>query len=210
MADWTLEQVYRDFWSRPLSYPLLRMYGDFMDIRRYDRMPFYFAPLGGQVVSYEDRIINLLDWAVDAHEEARNTEDRNRDFYQRAVYCQKNYLRYQNDTVCNLMYDVQAPRPVYDKINATVDRGNFAFYLSAAAVHAASFMYMSFFFRYRRVTALPTLAIGSAYYIFFENVNNIMYKLIVDRPVLQTTRRLGFAAQAQPVGTAKNRGLNYI
>ena len=98
------------------------------------------------------------------------------------------------------MFDVQAPKPVYDKVNATVDRANFMFYASSATVHALSFMYLSFFFRYRRVTALPTVAIGSAYYIFFENVNNILYKTIVDRQVLRETRRLGFAAQAQPVG----------
>ena len=106
MGDWTLEQVYRDFWSRPLSYPLLRVYSDFMNIKRYDRMPFYFAPVGGKVVNYEDRIINYMDWLVDAHEEARNREDRNRTFYDRSVYAKNNYLRYQNDTVCNMMFDV--------------------------------------------------------------------------------------------------------
>ena len=55
-------------------------------------------------------------------------------------------------------------------------------------------MYLSFFFRYRRVGAIPTLAIGAAYYVFFENANNIMYKLIVDRAVLGQTRRLGYEA----------------
>ena len=210
MSDWTLEQVYRDFWSRPLSYPLLRVYGSFMNIRRYDKMPFYFAPAAGKVVNYEDLFLNYVNWMVDAHEEARNPEDRNRNFYERAVYAKDNYLRYQNDTVCNLMLDVQAPRPVYDKINATVDRANKWFYASCAVLHAASFMYLSFFFRYRRVTAMPTLAIGSAYYVFFENANNIMYKLIVDKAVLHETRRLGFEAYAQPVGQPLNRGLNYI
>jgi hypothetical protein len=52
-----------------------------MNIKRYDRMPFYIAPAAGKVVNYEDKLINLLDWAVDAHEEARNKEDRNRSFY---------------------------------------------------------------------------------------------------------------------------------
>ena len=86
MGDWTAEQVYRDFWGRPVAYPLLRVYSAFMNIKRYDRMPYYIAPAAGEVVNYEDEIIDRLDWMVDAHEEARNTEDRNRSFYQRAVY----------------------------------------------------------------------------------------------------------------------------
>ena len=81
MADWTFEQLYRDFWSRPVTYPLMNAYNKFMSIKRYDRMPFYIAPAAGQVVNYEDKILNYVDWLVDAHEEARNTEDRNRNFY---------------------------------------------------------------------------------------------------------------------------------
>lgn len=161
-------------------------------------------------MDYEDRLIAYLDWLVDAHEEARNKSDHNRDFYSRAVYCFDNYLRYQNDTVCNLMFDVQASRPAYDKVNATVDRQNRIFYASCAALHCTTFMYLSFFFRYRRITALPTLAIAAAYYTFFENANNIMYKLIVDRPVIRAARQFGYEAQVQPVGQPKNRGLNYI
>ena len=107
------------------------------------------------------------------------------------------------------MFDVKAPRPVYDKINGTIDRQNKMFYASATALHAASFMYLSFFFRYRRVSLVPTLAISAAYYIFFENANNILYKLIVDRAVIRETRNLGFGAQVQPVGQPKNRGLNF-
>ena len=71
-------------------------------------------------------------------------------------------------------------------------------------------MYLSYFFRYRRVSLVPTLAIASAYYVFFENANNIMYKLIVDREVIRQARALGLSAQVQPVGTFKNRGLNYV
>lgn len=105
MGDWTIEQMYRDFWNRPLAYPLLRTYNSFMNIKRYDRMPFYIAPAAGKVVNYEDKLINLIDWGVDAHEEARNKDDTNRSFYQRAVYVYNNYMRYQNDTICNLMFD---------------------------------------------------------------------------------------------------------
>ncbi len=73
MGDWTFEQMSRDFWSRPLGYPFLRAYSQFMNIKRYDRMPFYIAPAAGKVVDYEDMAINYLDWLVDAHEEGRNT-----------------------------------------------------------------------------------------------------------------------------------------
>ena len=48
------------------------------------------------------------------------------------------------------------------------------FYLSATAVHVTGFMYLSYFFRYRRVGFLPILAISTAYYTAFENLNNIL------------------------------------
>lgn len=44
-------------------------------------MPFYFYPQGVSVVKIEDKLLNLADWAVDAHEESRNPNDRNRNFY---------------------------------------------------------------------------------------------------------------------------------
>ena len=99
-----------------------------------------------------------------------------------------------------MMFDVQASRAAYDKINATVDQRNRIYYASVAAFHSVAFMYTSFFFRYRRITALPTVAIATAYYIFFENANNIMYKLIVDKEVIRQARALGHEAQVQPVG----------
>lgn len=107
---WNAEQLYRDFWNRPLGYPLLVLYNCFMGIRRYDRMPFYFAPIGTKVVSFEDRVIKKLDFMVDAHEEPRNINDVNRNFYERTNYVIRNYLRYQNDTMCNIMFDTQATR----------------------------------------------------------------------------------------------------
>lgn len=80
-SDWSWQAIYRDFWNRPLGYPLLSLYERFMNIKRYDRMPFYFAPIGTGVVNYEDEILNFLDYVVDAHEEARNPMDKNRNFY---------------------------------------------------------------------------------------------------------------------------------
>ena len=69
------------------------------------------------------------------------------------------------------------------------------FYLTASATHILGFMYMSFFFRYRRITFLPTLAIGSAYYCAFGNINNLLYKLIVDKAVIKEARKLGYETQ---------------
>ena len=50
------------------------------------------------------------------------------------------------------------------------------FYLTATAVHVTGFMYLSYFFRYRRVGFLPILAISTAYYTAFENLNTLLYK----------------------------------
>ena len=65
-----------------------------MNIKRYDKMPFYFAPVGEGVVHYEDELFKRIDYFVDAHEEARNPEDKNRNFYERTNYVFRNFLRY--------------------------------------------------------------------------------------------------------------------
>ena len=79
-----------------------------------------------------------------------------------------------------------------------------------SAFHSIGFMYMAYFFRFRRVTLTPALLISSAYYYFFTKTNNMAYKLIVDRQVLKLARQSGHGSHAQPVGHFKNRGLNYI
>lgn len=208
MADW--QTLWRDWSERPLAFPLFSLYRSFMDIRRYEHMPFYFYPQGVNVVALQDRLINVADWAFDAHEEGRNPCDLNRSFYARSVYVMKNFLRYQNSTMCNVMFDTQASRRQYARLNSVISQQNLIFYLSAAAVHMTGFAYMSYFFRYRRVGFLPILAISSAYYCAFESVNNTLYKLIVDKPVLATARSLGLHAHAQPCGQRKNRGFNYV
>ena len=93
-SNWDWQTLYRDFWNRPLGTPFLAIYSQIMNIRRYDKMPFYFAPVGTHVVDYEDKIINFVDYLVDAHEEARNPMDKNRNFYQRTNYVIRNFLRY--------------------------------------------------------------------------------------------------------------------
>ena len=210
MADWSFATIWRDLQERPLAYPLFRLYGAFMDIKRYDAFPFYIQPWVRSGVNREEQIINLLDWLCDAHEESRNTADKNKSFYMRAVYTYNNFLRYQNDTVRNVMFDTKAPKQAYDRLNSVISQQNLLFYLSASAFHTLGFIYTSFFFRYRRITLVPTLLIGTAYFCLFENINNILYKVIVDKKVLEEARTLGLDYHTQPVGTRKNRGINYI
>jgi len=164
---WSWETLTRDFQHRPISYPLLKAYSSFMDIRRYDKMPFYAAPAAEKIVSYEDKFIVFIDYLVDAHEEARNTNDRNQNFYQRSVYAYNNFLRYQNDTMCNMMFDVHASKPAHARLNSIISQRNLVFYLSAGAFHSIAFAWLSFLLRFRRITLVPTLAIGTVYFSVF-------------------------------------------
>ena len=107
-----------------MGYPILRAYDSFMNIKRYESMPFYFYPGGVSVSGLQDRVVKFFDWTVDAHEEARNNADRNRTFYERSVYFYKNFLRTQNDTMANMMFDAQAPRAMYDRLNSEITQGN--------------------------------------------------------------------------------------
>ena len=49
-------------------------------------MPFYFYPGGVSVVGLQDKLLGYIDWAVDAHEDARNPADANKNFYLRSIY----------------------------------------------------------------------------------------------------------------------------
>jgi hypothetical protein len=84
------------------------------------------------------------------------------------------------------------------------------FYLAATVTHVTGFMYLSYFFRYRRLSAAPVLAIACAYSCAFDNVNNILYKLFVDKHLLAEARRHGLEAHCQPSGTRKARGFNFV
>jgi hypothetical protein len=208
MVDWT--SFWRDFQEQPLLTPLFNLYYQFMEIKRYDHMPFYFYPYAKQWISFEDTIITFLDWLCDAHEQERNTNDKNRTFYQRSIYVYQNFLRYNNDTVANLMFDTKLRKVEYDRVNSVISKANTQYFTTMSAFHTMSFMYLTYFFRFRRVGFVPTLAISSAYYYYFTKTNNIAYKWIVDRKVLDATRQLGYPEHLQPVGHHKNRGLNYV
>mmetsp|Transcript_35044 Transcript_35044/g.26152 ORF Transcript_35044/g.26152 Transcript_35044/m.26152 type:complete len:174 (+) Transcript_35044:120-641(+) len=172
-------------------------------------MPFYIYPQAKSWVSFEDTVITFLDWMVDAHELERNKQDNKKTFYMRSVYVSENFFRYQNDTIANMMFDTKARKSDYDRINAANWRGNFKFYLSMTGLHALSLMYLTYFFRYRKVTFVPSLLIGTAYYFYFTKTNQIGYKFFVDKAVISEARRLGYERQVQPVGHFRPRGLNY-
>ena len=86
------------------------------------------------------------------------------------------------------MFDTQLRKIEYDELNSVSRKSNFIYYMSMTGFHTFAFMYMTYFFRYRRVNLTATLLISSAYYFFFTQVNNIAYKLIVDARIISAAR----------------------
>ena len=205
-----LQNFLRDFKEQPFTLPVLNLYNKFMGIKRYDHMPFYFYPQAKSWISFEDTIITFVDWLIDAHEDARNTADRNRSFYQRSVYFYQNFFRWTNETLANCMYDDQLRKADYDRLNSVLTQRMALYGVSMTALHTTGFMYLAYFFRYRRVTLLPCFLISCAYYYFFDQSLLIAYKLIVDNNVNATARKLGLDKHVQPFGHFKNRGINFI
>lgn len=205
--DW--QSLWRDFQEQPLFTPVFNLFYQFMEIKRGDRFPFYIYPQAKKWISFEDTFITFLDYMVDAHELERNTADKNRSFYQRSLYVMENYLRYQNETMANLMFDTQLRRLDYDRLNSLMNRKLYQYYAMSTAVHVVGFSSMAFFFRFRRVGAVPTLLVASAYYYAFQKTNNILYKVVVDRNVMSLARQMGQHSHVQPVGHFKNRGVNF-
>ena len=187
--DWT--SLSRDIKEQPLAAPLIGLYYNFMNIKRYDHFPFYIYPRAKQWISFEDTILTFLDWAVDAHELERNTADKNRTFYQRTLYVYENFLRYQNETIANAMFDEQNRKLDYYRLNSEVSVGNTRFFITTSLIHTLGFAYLSYFFRFRRLGALPVTGIACAYYYAFTKINNAAYKWFVDRPVIEAARSLG-------------------
>lgn len=205
--DW--QAVYRDLSEQPLSGAVLGLYYHFMNIKRYEHMPFYIYPSAKSWISFEDTIITFLDWAVDAHELERNKSDKGRSFYQRSLYVYENFLRYNNETVANAMFDGKQRKLDYDRLNSAVSVGNTHFLLATSSIHTLGFMYLAYFFRFRKVGLAPAFGIACAYYYAFTKINNAAYKLLVDRPVIATARSLGLEQHVQPQGHHKNRGINF-
>lgn len=107
------------------------------------------------------------------------------------------------------MFDSQLRKFEYDRLNSVISQRSAAYYLGMTSFHTLSFAYLAYFFRFRRLSLLPTTLVSVAYYFFFTESNKIAYKLIVDNKVIQTTRSLGYNKHVQPVGHLKKRGLNF-
>ena len=180
-----------------------------MDIKRYDKMPFYFYPAAKEWISWEDGIISFVDYLADAHEHERNKNDTGKCFYERFSYVAANWFRLQNDTMVNAMYDTQLRRCDYDRLNSACKTGHSWYYFWMSSFHVVSFMYMSYFFRMRRVTLLPTMIISYAYFQYFKLTNAIGYKVFVDRKIMAAARKCGREDVVQPTGSFKPRGFNY-
>ena len=94
-------------------------------------------------------------------------------------------------------------------MNSVIDNKTAVYYGAATATHCTLMAYMSFLLRYRSLNKLQAVFVGSAYYFAFGNVNSILYKLIVDRAVMNEARSIGQEKHIQPNGTFKTRGLNF-
>ena len=168
-------QLLRDAQENPINYPFLRVYSAFMNIKRYDKFPFYVQPGAASVSSFEDSVLKFLDYLVDAHEIERNKCDFNRNFYSRSIYVSRNFHRYSNDTMANVMFDTKARQSEYDRLNSVCDWSTTKYYLTATAGHMIFLSWMAYAFRYRRLNKLQTLAVGTGYYYAFGMSNNLLY-----------------------------------
>ena len=205
--DW--QSLWRDFQEQPLFYPLLVTWEKFMSIKRYDKFPFYIYPGAKSVSSYEDKFLNFVDFLVDAHELERNKQDSNRSFYQRSGYVYENLLRYTNETVANMMFEVKARKSDLNRIQSVQSIAHVKYFGAMTLMHTSYFMWLCYFFRYKNLKLTPTLIIGAGYYLYFNRVNKIGYKLIVDKAVIDEARRLGYDRQVQPVGSYRPRQVNF-
>jgi hypothetical protein len=190
-------------------YPLFRSYGWFLNIKRYDSFPFYVQPGVKSVMGFEDTVLTFIDHLVDAHEVERNKADLNKNPYQRNEYVVRNWWRYSNDTMSNLMFDTKCRKSEYDRLNSVLSLRTPAFYAAATLSHFLVFAYSTYFFRYRRLNKLQVAAVGTAYYYAFGPINNILYKTIVDQKVISTARSMGLDNHVQPNGSTRARGHNF-
>lgn len=201
--------LWRDVQERPITYPLLAVYMQFLNIRRYEHMPFYFYPYGQSVVGFEDGVLKFIDFLVDAHELERNTQDANKSFYSRANYVARNFHRYSNDTMANLMFDTQLRKLDYDRLNSVIDRQTALFYGASTLTHLTALSWATYALRYRTLNKPQVLAVGTAAYFGFQSINSILYKVMVDQHVINEARDIGQGSFVQPNGSLRPRGHNY-
>ena len=73
-----------------------------------------------KISTFEDGVIKFTDYLVDAHELERNKADKGKSFYHRTEYVSKNFLRYSNDTMANLMFEEKLGQNQYDRLNSVM------------------------------------------------------------------------------------------
>ena len=203
------QSLWRDVQENPINYPFLRVYSAFMNIKRYDKFPFYIYPSSVSISGFEDGVLKFLDHLVDAHEIERNKSDANRSFYQRSNYVATNFHRYSNDTMANVMFDTKARQTEYDRLNSVIDWSTQKYYAAATLTHIVTLCYFSYLFRFRRLNKVQTFAVGTGYYYYFGLVNNLLYSGIVDRSVGNEADRLGLGFYRQANGSVRPRGHNF-
>lgn len=94
-------------------------------------------------------------------------------------------------------------------MNRVIDRQTNIFYASATLTHMVGFSYLTYLFRYRTLSKPQVLLVGTAYYFGFSTVNNTLYKLQVDRHVVNKAKSLGYSKFVQPNGDLRPRELNF-
>ena len=165
MLDWTT--MWRDLQEKPVLTPVLGLYNQFMNIRRYEHFPFYVYPGSRKVVGFEDSVLKFIDFLVDAHELERNKSDSGKSSYNRTNYVFNNFHRYSNDTMANLMFDTKLEKCEYDRMNSVIDQQSFKFYGAATMTHFFALSYASYFLRYRTLSKPQVLVVGTAFYFGF-------------------------------------------
>eukprot|EP00997_Jenningsia_sp_PLL12_P007185 NODE_3798_length_730_cov_63.684288_g3201_i0.p1 GENE.NODE_3798_length_730_cov_63.684288_g3201_i0~~NODE_3798_length_730_cov_63.684288_g3201_i0.p1 ORF type:complete len:206 (-),score=68.36 NODE_3798_length_730_cov_63.684288_g3201_i0:111-698(-) len=186
------ETYKRDFWHQPLLMPLFALPGHILHMERGSHFPFYVTPWSDGWDGQLNKMLKHLDVLVEAHEDERNNSDQGMNFYKRADYVRKNFHRYSNPTLGNLMFDTQARKCDYDRINSVASQGSMWHYASMMGIHSFSFMYMTYFLRYRRISAPAALAVSFVYYHYWQFTHTISYKVNVDIPVINAAKRLGY------------------
>jgi len=107
------------------------------------------------------------------------------------------------------MFDTQLRKCEYDRLNSVVDRQTALFYGTTSLVHVMGLSWTTYMLRYRTLSKPQVLAVGTAMYFAFNEINSIGYKLMVDRPVIAEARSVGAQKWIQPTGSLRARGHNY-
>ena len=192
----------------PLLHPVIQTFYNFLYMERGHHFPFYITHSADHWADHVYHFLDFMDYLVDAHEDERNKQDQGLDFYKRSVYVFKNFHRYSNPTLGNIMFDTKASKPQYDRLNSVLAHGLAWHYGSMVGLHSFSFMYLTYHMRYRRVAALPCLLISGVYYNYFQLTNKISYKLNVDGPVAREAKKLGLGHFVQKQGAHIPKGFN--